>query len=55
MMPRERGRSVATVTVGPAPRSALSKPPGRLERGSAHAAPLAARCRLAPVIVGYYA
>ncbi len=55
MTPRERVRSTATVTVTPAPRSALSKAPGPLDCDSAHAAPLAARCGLAPVIVGYYA
>jgi len=55
MTPRERGRSAATITATPAPRSALSKAPGPLDCDSAHATPLAARCGLAPVIVGCYA
>jgi len=57
MMPRERGRSATTVTVAPAPQSALSKAPGPgpLERGNAHAVPLAAWNELAPVIAGCYA
>ncbi len=52
MTPRERVRSTATVAVAPAPQSALSKAPGPLGYDSAHAAPLAVRRGLAPMIVG---
>lgn len=55
MMPRDRGRSATTVTVAPAPQSALPNMTGPLERGGAHAAPLTVRLGLAPVIVGCYA